>query len=154
MMNKTTYNLYNYSFEMVHAFDKLYELRIAKRSVEIGEKTAFTNKVYRELKEYFDGSRKVFDIEYELVGTEFQKKVWNELVKIPYGETLSYKEVALRIGNGNAQRAVGGANNKNKLAIIVPCHRVVGSDGKLIGYASGLDIKQRLLDLEKSHLCK
>ncbi len=152
MLNKAAYDLYNYHLEMIYSMDTLYELTINQWSIDTGKRTPFTDKVYWQLKEYFDGTRKEFDIPYELVGTEFQKKVWKELLKIPYGETISYKELAIRIGNERAQRAVGGANNKNKLAIIVPCHRVIGSNGSLVGYASGVDVKKMLLELEKSHL--
>ncbi len=81
-------------------------------------------------------------------GTEFQHKVWNELCNIPYGETRSYKDIARKIGNPRAVRAVGGANNKNKLMIVVPCHRVIGTDGSLTGYAGGIEVKKKLLDLE------
>lgn len=85
----------------------------------------------------------------ELKGTEFQKKVWKQLTYIPYGETRTYKEIAVAIGNPKASRAVGMANNKNPITIVVPCHRVVGSNGKMVGYAGGLDMKKKLLDLEK-----
>ena len=85
-------------------------------------------------------------------GTEFQKKVWNELCNIPFGETISYKELAIRIDNPKACRAVGGANNKNPIGIVVPCHRVIGSTGNLVGYAGGIDLKKRLLDFEKTIL--
>ena len=81
-------------------------------------------------------------------GTEFQHKVWNELCNTPYGETRSYKDIARKIGNPRAVRAVGGANNKNKLMIVVPCHRVIGTDGSLTGYAGGIEVKKKLLDLE------
>jgi len=103
----------------------------------------------RQLEEYFDGKRISFDLPLAPVGTEFQNKVWNELKHIPYGETVSYKYIAHRIGNPNASRAVGMANNKNPIPIIIPCHRVVGSNNKLVGYAYGLDMKQKLLNLEK-----
>ena len=105
-------------------------------------------KAKNELEEYFDGKRKEFDLPLKQEGTEFQKKVWNALSKIPYGETRTYKEIAKMIGNEKASRAVGMANNKNNIPIIIPCHRVIGSNGKLVGYALGLDIKQYLLDLE------
>lgn len=105
----------------------------------------------KELEEYFEGKRKEFDLPLEQEGTEFQKRVWNALEKIPYGETRTYKEVAKMIGNEKASRAVGMANNKNNTPIIVPCHRVIGSNGKLIGYALGLDMKKYLLDLEKKN---
>lgn len=113
------------------------------------------NTIYRckiQLDEYFNGNRTDFDLEIKfLQGTDFQKKVWNELRKIPYGETISYKELAERIGNPKACRAVGGANNKNPLGIIVPCHRVIGANGKMVGYAEGIDKKEFLLKLEKSN---
>ena len=105
----------------------------------------------KELEEYFEGKRKEFDLPLEQEGTEFQKRVWNALEKIPYGETRTYKEVAKMIGNEKASRAVGMANNKNNTPIIVPCHRVIGSNGKLVGYALGLDMKKYLLDLEKKN---
>ena len=84
-------------------------------------------------------------------GTDFQQKVWKALEDIPYGETLSYKDIAIKIGNPKACKAVGMANNKNNLPILVPCHRVIGSNGKLVGYSSGLDIKLKLLELESKY---
>ena len=108
-------------------------------------------KAKNELEEYFDGKRKEFDLPLKQEGTEFQKKVWNALSKIPHGETRTYKEIAKMIGNEKASRAVGMANNKNNIPIIIPCHRVIGSNGKLVGYALGLDMKQYLLDLESKN---
>ena len=103
----------------------------------------------KQLQEYFNGIRKCFDIKLKfLKATEFQKKVWKELQKIPYGQTASYKEIAERINNPKGCRAVGNANNKNPIAIIVPCHRIVGSNGKMVGYAGGIDKKEFLLSLE------
>ena len=113
------------------------------------KKTDFTDLVYKEIIEYLNGERTSFDIPYELEGTDFQKKIWKELTRIPYGQTRTYKDIANTIGNKNASRAVGMANNKNPLMIIVPCHRVVGTNGKLVGYAGGLDMKKDLLDLEQ-----
>lgn len=101
-----------------------------------------------QLTEYFAGKRKVFDLPLEPHGTEFQKKVWQALREIPYGTTCSYGEIAAKIGNPKASRAVGGANNKNPIAIVVPCHRVIGANGSLVGYASGLQTKEALLKLE------
>jgi O-6-methylguanine DNA methyltransferase len=101
-----------------------------------------------QLKDYFNGKRKKFDLPLKMNGTKFQNRVWSELTKIPYGKTLSYKEIAVGIGNDNACRAVGNANNKNKVAIIIPCHRVVGSNGKLVGYEGGLWRKKWLLEHE------
>jgi methylated-DNA-[protein]-cysteine S-methyltransferase len=102
----------------------------------------------RQLEEYFSGRRRHFDLPLDLHGTEFQKRCWRELLKIPYGETRSYAEIARAIGNPSAVRAVGLANGQNPIAIIVPCHRVIGSDGSLTGYGGGLDVKRRLLELE------
>jgi len=104
----------------------------------------------KQLQEYFDGERTVFDLPIDIQGqgTPFQLAVWNELQKIPYGETCSYGEIARRIGKPGASRAVGMANHENPVAIVIPCHRVVGSDGSLTGYAGGLDIKKKLLELE------
>ncbi len=101
-----------------------------------------------ELEEYFCGIRTDFDIPIKLNGSNFQISVWNELLNIPYGEVKTYGEIAKLIGNKNASRAVGMACNKNPLMIIVPCHRVIGKNKKLVGYASGIDIKQKLLNLE------
>ena len=114
----------------------------------IEKDTKLLVKAKNELEEYFEGKRKEFDLPLKQEGTEFQKKVWNALSKIPYGEKRTYKEIAKMIGNEKASRAVGMANNKNNIPIIIPCHRVIGSNGKLVGYALGLDIKQYLLDLE------
>jgi len=106
--------------------------------------------VYTQLKEYFNRQRKEFDLLLEILGTDFQKKVWNELKNIPYGETISYGELANRMGDKNLMRAVAAANGANPIPIIIPCHRVIGSDGSLTGYGGGLDVKQKLLELEGS----
>lgn len=105
----------------------------------------------KQLDEYFNGKRKTFDLEFDLTGTDFQKKVWNELLKIPYGKTCSYLDLAKKLGNKMSLRAVGSANGKNPVAIIIPCHRVIGSNGKLVGYGGGLWRKQWLLDFENPH---
>jgi methylated-DNA-[protein]-cysteine S-methyltransferase len=102
----------------------------------------------RELAEYFEGKRTSFSVNLDPVGTEFQNKVWRALSEIPFGETRSYREIAQRIGNPNAVRAVGAANGKNPISIIVPCHRVIGASGQLTGFAGELDIKEQLLTLE------
>lgn len=102
-----------------------------------------------ELKEYFAGKRKKFDVPLDLKGTPFQVKVWKELLKIPFGQTCSYRDIALKIRNPKAVRAVGGANGKNPVCIIVPCHRVIAADGSLGGYSGGLHIKRELLALEQ-----
>ena len=111
---------------------------------------AFIRQAREQISEYLTGKRTVFDIQLDIQGTEFQKKVWRELAKIPYGKTVSYSEIADKIKNKKAVRAVGTANSKNPLSLILPCHRVIGSDGKLTGYAGGLSIKARLLELESS----
>ncbi len=103
----------------------------------------------KQLKEYFDGKRKEFDLPLVLDGTEFQKKVWKELQNIPYGETHSFEQQAIAIKNPKAVRAVAKANGDNRIAIIIPCHRVIGKDGKLVGYGGGIWRKQYLLNLEK-----
>ncbi len=112
------------------------------------KETPLIKKAFQELDEYFSGKRKTFDLPLKLNGTEFQQKIWKELIKIPYGKTISYKELAKRAGNEKACRAAGMANNKNKIMIVIPCHRVVGSNGDLTGYAGGLKVKKQLLDLE------
>lgn len=104
-----------------------------------------------QLKEYFAGERKKFSLPLQPEGTPFQKKVWDALLTIPYGETRSYKEIAIQIGNEKACRAVGMANHNNPVGIVIPCHRVVGSSGKLTGYAGGLDKKEYLLELERKN---
>jgi methylated-DNA-[protein]-cysteine S-methyltransferase len=108
--------------------------------------------VIRQLCAYFAGERENFDLALSPKGTPFQQKVWSELLKIPYGETISYGELARRIGNSNASRAVGLANGSNPIPIVIPCHRVIGSNGKLTGYGGGLPIKEKLLALEKRQL--
>ena len=121
---------------------------------EEGENLKNLSKIVSTCKEqldrYFAGSLKKFSIPLEFVhGTDFQKKVWQALQSIPYGQTRSYQDIAMQIGNPKAVRAVGGANNKNPISIIVPCHRVIGKNGKLVGYAGGVEKKEMLLELEK-----
>lgn len=116
---------------------------------DYGTKNKLTDTVYKEITEYLEGNRKEFSFPYQLKGTEFQKKVWNELCRIPYGETRSYKDIAIAIGNPKAMRAVGMANNRNPMMLVVPCHRVIGSNGKMVGYAGGISMKESLLALEK-----
>ena len=123
-----------------------------ERVEEFGVETDLTKRAYQQLLEYFEGKRKAFDVPYELRGTEFQIKVWRALCHIPYGETRSYKEIAVAVGNEKASRAIGMANNKNPINIIVPCHRVIGTSGKLVGYVGGLEMKEYLLNMEKRTL--
>jgi methylated-DNA-[protein]-cysteine S-methyltransferase len=115
-----------------------------------GEGSGNNAEVARQLDDFFAGKRRTFDFPLAPKGTPFQKQVWAELVKIPFGETISYGELAKRIGNPNASRAVGRANATNPIALIVPCHRVIGTNGKLTGYAGGLDLKDKLLTWERS----
>lgn len=102
----------------------------------------------KQLTEYLDGRRKNFDLPLDLEGTDFQKKVWNQLMQIPYGQTASYKDIALNLSDKNASRAVGTANGKNPVCIVVPCHRIITSTGHLGGYSGGIERKQQLLDIE------
>lgn len=104
----------------------------------------------RQLEEYFAGRRKTFALTLDLEGTPFQRRVWNALLTIPFGETRSYAQIARQIGSPDAVRAVGAANGRNPVSIVTPCHRVIGSSGKLTGFAGGLDVKARLLDLEST----
>ncbi len=137
-----------YADDMITSFKKIFDENI----VDFGTKTKLSDKAYTELLEYFDGKRKKFDVPYKLNGTDFQKKVWSALCDIPYGQTRTYKDIAVAVGNPKASRAVGMANNKNPLHILVPCHRVIGASGKLVGYAGGLSMKEFLLDMEKKFL--
>lgn len=118
------------------------------KGVEVKE-TVLLKEAGKQLQEYFEGKRKNFNLPLEPIGTEFQRKVWKALQAIPYGETRSYGEIAKMIENPKAARAVGMANNRNPISIFIPCHRVIGSNGKLVGYGGGLDIKKYLLNLEK-----
>ncbi len=113
----------------------------------IEQKEYFTDEI-NQIKEYIEGKRKNFDIKLNLIGTDFQKKVWHALTTIAYGETKSYKDIACIIGNEKASRAVGMANGKNPIPLIIPCHRVIGADGSLTGYAFGIDIKTKILSIE------
>ena len=131
--------------------DVLTGIAYTENEKEQGIRSELSDKTVLQLEEYFDGRRKEFDIPIKLRGTEFQKKVWNELLKIPYGATVSYKDIAIKIGNPKACRAVGMANHNNPILIIVPCHRVINENKKLGGYALGLDLKRRLLELEKEN---
>lgn len=110
--------------------------------------TPLIKTAHRQLAEYLAGSRRVFDLPLSPQGTPFQKTVWTQLLKIPYGETASYGEIARMAGNPKACRAVGMANNRNPISIFIPCHRVIGADGSLTGYGGGLEIKRFLLELE------
>ena len=111
--------------------------------------STYFNKAKQQLREYFNNQRKVFELKLNPAGTVFQRHAWQQLTKIPYGEIRRYKDIAAGLGNPNASRAVGMANNKNPIPIIIPCHRVIGANNKLVGYAYGLELKQQLLSLEQ-----
>lgn len=129
---------------------KLIDVRIQKglQAGYVADESEVITKAIVQLDEYFDRKRNVFDIPLLFVGTDFQKTVWNELLKIPYGTTESYAALSQRLGNPKAIRAVASANGANAISIFVPCHRIIGSNHKLTGYAGGLPAKQLLLELE------
>jgi methylated-DNA-[protein]-cysteine S-methyltransferase len=114
-----------------------------------GDRGGNNPEVARQIDEFFAGNRQTFDFPVAPQGSDFQRRVWAELVKIPFGETISYGELARRIGNPAASRAVGRANATNPIAVIVPCHRVIGTNGKLTGYAGGIELKDKLLAWER-----
>ena len=151
--------IYRYSYETVLGSVTLVEedgalLAISTHHVYDGicQETTLIKEAHQQLSEYLKGERKSFDLPLRMKGTDFQQRVWNALLDIPYGETRSYKQIAEAIGNPKAVRAVGMANNRNPLLIVVPCHRVIGADGKLVGYGAGIEKKEFLLRLEKSLL--
>ncbi len=123
---------------------------VPRRAAERDE-TGHAERCRVQLLEYFSGARRVFDVPLHLRGTPFQKKAWTVLLAIPYGRTLTYKDIAVAVGNPNSTRAVGGANHRNPVSIIVPCHRVIGRDGRLTGYGGGLWRKEWLLAHERRH---
>ena len=130
--------------------NKICYIKIAEKIDCENEPCELTDEAFGEIEEYIFGNRKAFDLPLKMKGTPFQIKVWQELCRIPYGKTVSYKEIAERIGNPKAARAVGMANHNNPLWIVVPCHRVVSADGKLNGYAGGTDVKKKLLQTERT----
>jgi methylated-DNA-[protein]-cysteine S-methyltransferase len=136
----------------------LLEIQSSEQGVQVvhfAEKRSFETEenvhnllTIKQLEEYFEGKRKAFDLIFDLAGTSFQQRVWQELLTIPFGKTRSYMDIARALGDPKAIRAVGTANGRNNIAIIIPCHRVIGSDGSLTGYAGGLHRKKWLLDFE------
>lgn len=128
--------------------DKIVTVGFLRNDKAEEASTQVINQCISELDEYFSGQRKFFSFEMELRGTDFQVKVWNELLNIPFGKTISYEELAIRVGNIKSIRAVGLANGQNPIAIVVPCHRVIGKSGDLVGYGGGLDRKIWLLQHE------
>lgn len=148
-MNKYAFYDFEFGFlKITYTDTSITFLKRAENIDEKNERSELTDIVFFQMQEYLAGKRKSFDFPYEANGTLFQKKVWNALCNIPYGETCSYKDIAIAIGNPKACRAVGMANNKNPISIVVPCHRVIGANGQLVGYASGLEMKKALINLE------
>jgi methylated-DNA-[protein]-cysteine S-methyltransferase len=128
-----------------------YRLSALEKDKFIERETEEMANIFAQIQEYLQGKRKNFAVQMLLRGTVFQKKVWEQLAKIPYGKTRSYKEIAQQIGIPKGTRAVGMANHNNPIPLIIPCHRVIGTSGNLVGYAGGLDLKQKLLTLEKKY---
>lgn len=145
------YQFENISLYLVATETHLINIQFTQPQKALLQTTELLSMATIQLDEYFQGKLTTFSLPFKLTGTPFQLAVWKELQNIPYGKTTSYKEIAQKINKPKAYRAVGMANNKNPLPIIIPCHRVIGSNGKLIGYAGGLKLKNYLLELEKSH---
>ncbi|MDA3812784.1 MAG: methylated-DNA--[protein]-cysteine S-methyltransferase [Candidatus Cloacimonetes bacterium] len=129
--------------------NSLLEIRFGNDKNNTNSEIPILVETEKQLKQYFAKERKTFDIPLKPIGTKFQISVWNELKKIPYGDTISYQELAKRVGDKNKSRAVGNANGKNPIPIIIPCHRVIRKNGDLGGYGGGIKIKRTLLELEK-----
>ena len=151
MLYTCKYQFENVSLYLVATETHLINIQFTQPQKALLQTTELLSMATIQLDEYFQGKRTTFSLPFKLTGTPFQLAVWKELQNIPYGQTTSYKEIAQKINKPKAYRAVGMANNKNPLPIIIPCHRVIGSNGKLIGYAGGLKLKNYLLELEKSH---
>jgi len=151
MFYSCKYQFENISLYLVATETHLINIQFTQPQKALLQTTELLSMATIQLDEYFQGKRTTFSLPFKLTGTPFQLAVWKELQNIPYGKTTSYKEIAQKINKPKAYRAVGMANNKNPLPIIIPCHRVIGSNGKLIGYAGGLNLKNYLLELEKSH---
>ena len=133
----------------IDLFEEHWNGFTAKNAVSLNTENELCGKTQKELEEYFQGNRREFQVPLSLKGTEFQKSVWNALLEIPYGETRSYKQIAESIGKPKAVRAIGQANRVNQLPIIIPCHRVIGANGSMVGYAgSKIHVKKKLLKLE------
>ena len=148
----TRRGLVRISFGAVYDFESVLADLSARVSPRLLESPGYFDGVRKELEEYFEGRRTSFDVPVALHGTPFQRRVWEALLEIPYGETTSYGELARRLGSPRAMRAVGLANGRNPVAVIVPCHRVIGADGTLTGYGGGLERKRLLLELESRRL--
>ncbi|MDR1348162.1 MAG: methylated-DNA--[protein]-cysteine S-methyltransferase [Prevotellaceae bacterium] len=151
MKNYYSYNINKNYILIVENSGSIVEIALAEKKIDGNEKeTNVIKKAAVQLDEYFAGKRKSFDFPINPHGSEFQKRVWTALQNIPYGKLCTYKQIAEEVGNAKASRAVGMANNKNPLPIVIPCHRVIGSNGKLTGYAYGLNMKEYLINIEKN----
>jgi methylated-DNA-[protein]-cysteine S-methyltransferase len=131
----------------IYINDKVVKLKRGE-AIKLQPDDPYMFNIFKQLREYFDHERQEFEIPLDLRGTDFQKGVWKELSKIPYGRTISYKELAIKMGGETKTRAVGQANALNPVPIVVPCHRVINTGGKLGGYSGGLEVKEKLLELE------
>lgn len=134
--------------------NKIAKIKILKKEEKIEgqrKETTLIKKAYLQIQEYLEGKRKKFDLPLLMQGTKFQIKVWKALTTIPYGETRSYQEIAKQVGNEKAARAVGMANHNNPIILVVPCHRVIGKNKKLVGFGAGLEVKEILLNIEKQN---
>lgn len=149
MFYSCKYQFENISLYLVATETHLINIQFTQPQKALLQTTELLSMATIQLDEYFQGKRTTFSLPFKLTGTPFQLAVWKELQNIPYGQTTSYKEIAQKINKPKACRAVGMANNKNPLPIIIPCHRVIGSNGKLIGYAGGLKIKKLSLRIRK-----
>jgi len=151
-MNISSYKMTLGTFLIAAEDDAITMVKLADaNSVRPRAPSKLTDRAAQQLEEYLAGERRVFDLPLNLRGTEFQRSVWHVLKTIPYGQTRSYKQIAQLLNKPNACRAVGMANNKNPIWIIIPCHRVIGSNGSLVGYGGGLDVKKKLLLLENPY---
>lgn len=148
MLKGYKYNLLDQDIYIIEKNNKVYAITTSSKYDYLEEETVLVKETIKQLREYSAGKRKEFTLPLTLEGTPFQIKVWQELLKIPYGKTKSYQEIALAVNNPKASRAIGMANNRNRIMIVVPCHRVIGSNGKLVGYAGGLEMKEKLLKIE------
>lgn len=151
MIYTCTYDFQDIHLQLMVTKQYLLNISFIKSQKALLPTTELLSMTTTQIDEYFQGRRKSFNLPLQFKGTEFQIKVWQELANIPYGDTCSYKDIAERINRPKAYRAVGMANNKNPFPIILPCHRVIGSQGQLTGYAGGLDIKKFLLQLEQQY---
>ena len=137
---------------MLSGSNQLNQLRQEFGKNQLRENKNFNENAAEQLRQYFQGKRKQFSLPLDLEGTDFQKQVLRAVQEVLYGTTQSYKEIAQKIGNPRAVRAVGNANRTNPLPIIIPCHRIIGSDGSMTGYGGGIDLKRKLLEFEKQHV--